>query len=68
MSKGSRNRPKAAEKIAQMRAAEARRKRCQRLLIGAGALVVVAGLAVGSPLGVSGGARERCGRWTRGVA
>ena len=55
MSKGSRNRSKAAAKIAEMRAAEARRKRRQRLLIGAGALVVVAALAVGIALGVSGG-------------
>jgi hypothetical protein len=55
VSKGSRNRSKAAAKIAEMRAAEARRKRRQRLLIGAGAVVVVAALAVGIALGVSGG-------------
>jgi hypothetical protein len=55
MSKGSRNRSKASAKIAQMRAAEARRKRNQRLLIGAGAIVVVAAVAVGITLGVSGG-------------
>ena len=55
MSKGSRNRSKAAAKIAEMRAAEARRKRRQRLLIGAGAVVVVAAVAVGITLAVSGG-------------
>ena len=55
MSKGSRNRSKAAAKIAEMRAAEARRKRRQRLLIGAGAVVVVAAVAVGVTLAVSGG-------------
>jgi len=55
VSKGSRNRSKAAAKIAEMRAAEARRKRRQRLLIGAGAVVVVAAVAVGITLGVSGG-------------
>ena len=55
MSKGSRNRSKAAAKIAEMRAAEARRKRRQRWLIGAGAVVVVAAVAVGITLAVSGG-------------
>ena len=55
MSKGSRNRSKAAAKIAEMRAAEARRQRRQRLLIGAGAVVVVAALAVGIALAVGGG-------------
>ena len=64
MSKGSRNRSKAAEKVAQMRAAEARRKRRQRLLIGAGAVVVVAGLAVGITLGVSGGGSSAPGGGT----
>jgi len=55
VSKGSRNRSKAAAKIAEMRAAEARRKRRQRWLIGAGAVVVVAAVAVGITLAVSGG-------------
>jgi hypothetical protein len=55
VSKGSRNRSKAAAKIAEMRAAEARRKRRQRWLIGAGAVVAVAGVAVGITLAVSGG-------------
>ena len=55
MSKGSRNRSKAAAKIAEMRAAEARRKRRQRWLIGAGAVVVVAAIAVGITLAVSNG-------------
>jgi hypothetical protein len=55
VSKGSRNRSKAAAKIAEMRAAEARRKRRQRLLIGAGAVVVVAAIAVGITLAVSNG-------------
>jgi len=55
VSKGSRNRSKAAAKIAEMRAAEARRKRRQRLLIGAGAVVVVAAVAVGITLAVSNG-------------
>ena len=55
MSKGSRNRSNASAKIAEMRAAEARRQRRQRLLIGAGAAVVVAAVAVGITLGVSGG-------------
>ena len=55
MSKGGRNRSQASVKVAQMRAAEARRKRNKRLLIGAGAVVVVAALAVGITLGVSSG-------------
>jgi len=55
VSKGSRNRSKAAAKIAEMRAAEARRKRRQRWLIGAGAVVVVAAIAVGITLAVSNG-------------
>jgi hypothetical protein len=55
VSKGNRNRSKAATKIAEMRAVEARRKRRQRLLIGAGAVVVVAAVAVGITLAVSGG-------------
>jgi hypothetical protein len=61
MSKGSRNRSKASAKVAQMRAAEARRKRNQRLLIGAGAVVVVAALAVGITLGLSGGGLRAAG-------
>ena len=55
MSKGSRNRSVASAKVAQMRAAETRRKRRQRWLIGAGAAVAVAAVAVGITLGVSGG-------------
>jgi len=55
VSKGSRNRSKAAAKIAEMRAAEASRKRRQRWLIGAGAVVVVAAIAVGITLAVSNG-------------
>ena len=64
MSKGSRNRSKAAEKIAAMRAAEARRKRNQRFLFGGIGVVVVAAVAVaialvvtsgGSPATASGG-------------
>jgi hypothetical protein len=55
VSKGNRNRSKAAAKIAEMRAAEARHKRRQRWLIGAGAVVVVAAVAVGITLAVSGG-------------
>jgi len=61
VSKGSRNRSKAAAKIAEMRAAEARRKRRQRLLIGAGAVVVVAAVAVGITLAVSGGSSPASG-------
>jgi hypothetical protein len=61
VSKGSRNRSKAAAKIAEMRAVEARRKRRQRWLIGAGAVVVVAAVAVGITLAVSGGSSPASG-------
>jgi hypothetical protein len=55
VSKGSRNRTKAAEKIAAMRAAEARRKRRQRLLMGGAGVLVIAAAAVGITLAVSSG-------------
>src|SRR5215471_2228923 len=64
VSKGSRNRSKAAAQVAAMRAAEARRKRNQRLLIGAGAVLIVAALAVGITLGVSGGGSPASGGGT----
>ena len=53
MSKGDRNRQQAREKIAQMRAQEARRRRRRLWLIGLGAVVVVAAAAVGIALAVS---------------
>jgi hypothetical protein len=55
VSKGSRNRTRAAGKIAQMRAAEARRKRNQRLLSGGIGVVVVAAAAVGIALAAASG-------------
>jgi hypothetical protein len=55
VSKGSRNRSKAAEKIAALRAAEARRRRNQRLLFGGIGAVVVAAAAVGITLAATSG-------------
>jgi hypothetical protein len=56
VSKGSRERQqRAREKIAQIRAQEARRRRRRQWLIWAGAAVVVIGAAVGITLGVTGG-------------
>ena len=55
MSKGSRNRSKASAKIAEMRAAEARRKRRQRWLIGASTAVVVAAAAAGITVAATSG-------------
>src|SRR5690349_17273027 len=55
MSKATRNRQRASEKIAQMRKQEARRRRNQRLLIAAGAAVVVVAAAVGITLAATGG-------------
>ena len=57
MSKGSRNRSKASEKIAQQRAQEARRRRRRGWLAGLGAVVIVAAAAVGITLAVSGGSK-----------
>ncbi len=54
MAKGDRNRQQAREKIAQMRALEARRRRRWRWLAGLGAVVVVAAVAVGIALAASG--------------
>jgi len=53
VSKGGRNRQKAREKIAQMRAKEARRRRRRNWVIGAGAAVVVVIAAVGIALAVT---------------
>jgi hypothetical protein len=55
VSKGSRNRQQAREKIAQMRAQEARRRRRQRWLLGAGAVAIVAAVAVGITLALTSG-------------
>ncbi len=54
MSKGDRNRQQAREKIAKMRALEAKRKRRRSWMIGIGAAVVVAAAAVGITLAVTG--------------
>ena len=54
MAKGDRNRQQAREKIAQMRALEARRRRRWRWLAGLGAVVVVAAVAVGIALAANG--------------
>ncbi|HEV2378071.1 MAG TPA: hypothetical protein VGS19_38645 [Streptosporangiaceae bacterium] len=62
MSKGSRDRQQQARtKIAEMRAAEARRKRRLRWLAGGGAVVVVAGIAVGVTLALTGGTKAAGG-------
>jgi hypothetical protein len=53
VSKGNRNRQQAREKIAQMRAQEAQRRRRRNWLAGLGAAVVVAAAAVGIALAVS---------------
>ena len=55
MSKGSRNRQATREKVAQMRALEARRRRRRRWLAAIGAAVVVIGAAVGITVAVAGG-------------
>jgi hypothetical protein len=60
VSKGSRNRSRASEKIAQQRAQEARRRR-RLWLAGTGAVVVVVAAAVGITLGVSGGGAPAAG-------
>ena len=57
MAKGNRNRQQAREKIAQMRAQEARRRRRRLWLAGLGAVVVVAAAAVGIALAVSSGSQ-----------
>ena len=54
MAKGNRNRQQAREKIAQIRAQEARRRRRRLWLAGLGAVVVVAAAAVGIALAVNG--------------
>lgn len=58
MSKASRNRQRASEKIAEMRKREARRRRNQRLLMAAGAAVVVVAAAVGITLAATGGSAQ----------
>ena len=60
MSKGSRNRQQAREKIAQMRAREVRRRRRRRWLGAAGA-VAVAAAVVGITLGVTAGGSPAAG-------
>jgi hypothetical protein len=55
VSQGSTNRSKASEKLAQMRALEARRRRRRLWLAGTGAAAVVAAAAVGIALAASGG-------------
>ena len=54
MSKGSRNRQRAREKIAKMRALEARRKRRHSWMAGIGAAVVVIAVAAGITLAAAG--------------
>jgi len=61
MSKGSRNQQRAKEKLAQMRALEARRRRRQRWLVGTAAVAVVAAAAVGITLAVTGGSQATGG-------
>jgi hypothetical protein len=55
VAKGNRNREQARAKLAHMRAQEARRRRRQHWLAGAGAAVVAAGAAVGIALAATGG-------------
>ncbi len=55
MSKGDRNRQKAREKVAQMRALEARRRRRRNWLVGIGAAAAVAIAAAGIALAVTRG-------------
>jgi hypothetical protein len=55
VSKASRNRQQARERIAQQRAQEASRRRRMRMLAGAGGVVVVAAAATGIALAVSSG-------------
>ncbi len=55
MSKGSRNQQKARERIARMRALEARRRRRRMWLAGIGAVAVAAAAAVAITLAVTGG-------------
>ncbi|HWG63051.1 MAG TPA: hypothetical protein VG253_15230 [Streptosporangiaceae bacterium] len=58
MSKGSRNRQQAREKIAQMRAEEARGRRRRYWLTGTGVVAVIAAAAVGITLAVGGGSPQ----------
>jgi hypothetical protein len=58
MSKGSRNRQRAQEKIAQARALEARRRRRRVWLTVAASAVIVAGAATGITLAVTGGGAQ----------
>jgi hypothetical protein len=55
VSKGSRNRQQAREKIAQLRAQEVHRRRRSNWLVGAGAAAVVVVAAVAITLAVTGG-------------
>ena len=68
MSKGSRNRQQAREKIAQARALEARRRRRRLWLGGLGAVTVVAATAVGITLAVTGGGQAAAGSPTPKLA
>lgn len=61
MSKSNRNRQQAREKIAKMRALEARRKRRRNWFAGIGAAVVVAAAAVGITLAATGGHKATTG-------
>ena len=61
MSKGSGDRQKARERLAQIRAQEARRRRRRLWLATAAAVVIVAAAAVGITLAVSGGGRPAAG-------
>jgi hypothetical protein len=65
MSKGNRDKPqRAREKIARLRAEEARRRRRRFWLIGAGAAVVVIAAVVAITLAVSGGSPKAAGATT----
>jgi len=68
VSKGSRNRQQAREKIAQARALEARRRRRRLWLGGLGAVTVVAATAVGITLAVTGGGQAAAGSPTPKLA
>lgn len=61
MSKGSRNQQKAREKLAQMRAQEARRRRRRLWLTVTAAVAVVAAVAVGITLAVGGSGQHTTG-------
>jgi hypothetical protein len=69
VSKGSRNRQQAREKITKMRALEARRRRRRSWAAGIGAAVVVIAVAVGLTLAVAGSSGgSNLGDWRHAAA